>query len=140
MPFKTKINMLKEIAIPEDFKKEIFEGEISQQVFLVNIKFDENKSLIFDMAKSIRERILPPQFNSEKGRMELSKYLDAEIKLTLKGTYSIKKKNSDYYIDSLYLATAKMDGEEYLISFFHGEKQPTLYLTYLDKVFVTIQH
>jgi len=128
--------MLKEIAIPEKYKKEIHVGEISQQVFLVNLKFDENSSLIFDIAKSIQERILPSQFNSEDGMTLLSKYLNAEIELTLKGTYSIKKRDCNYYFDSLYLATGKMDNEEYLISFFYGEKQPNVTLTCLDRIFL----
>lgn len=128
--------MLVEIEIPENFNKEIFVGEISQQAFFVNIKFDENKSLFFDIAKSIEERIVPQQLNSKNGIAQLSESLDAEIRFTKKGTYSIKKRNSDYFIDSLYLALVNMEGEEYLVSFFHGEKQPMLYLTYLDKIFL----
>lgn len=128
--------MLTEIDIPENFNKEIHVGEITQQAFFVKIKFDENRSLFFDIAKSIEERIFPQQLNSEKGIAQLSECLNAEISFTKRGTYAIKKKNSSYSIDSIYLALGKMEGKDYLICFLHGEKQPTLFLTYLDKIFL----
>lgn len=128
--------MLKEISVPKEFEKLIHVGEITGKVFLVKIEFGENKNLTFDIAKSIRERIWPENLNTEKEIDHISACLNAKVSFTKRGTYNIKKTDSDYYIDSLYLAMGKMDGEEYLISFFYGEKQPHVMLTYLDEIFL----
>ncbi len=114
--------------------KEIHSQEITQKELPLTIEVGKNKNLRFDIAAPLKSRMWPDKLNAKKQVEQLTKLLEADVSFTKRGTYYIKKQSTSHSLNTLYLSIGVLDGKKCLVSYYYGEKQPFVYLTYLDTV------